>query len=221
MNTLMRPILCYTLTVLFMLWSCTTDSYDKGNGKYSLLQAELANIHVGADLRIDYLTTDDDQRLQVANPLAVGWMKTPDTTYRAVAYFNRKEEGAEIIGINRVGVAVPKKIDTLKTDPVRFESLWMGHNGQYLNASIYLLTGTADDENAIQRLGCCKDTLIANADGSATQRLTLYHDQGGVPEYYSQRTYLSIPMKGIKADSVSIAVNTYTGVVRRTLKIED
>ena len=204
-------ILCPSLSC------CTTDAYDKGDGTYSLMEAEMANVHVDGNLRADYMVTDDGERLAVANPFSAAWMSTPDSTYRAVAYFVRDDGGSEVKGLNRVGVATPKKIEGMKSDPVRFESVWMGRTGEYLNICIYVLTGTADDEGAVQTLGCNDDTLTANADGSHTQRLTLYHDQGGVPEYYSQRTYVSIPLAGIHADSVSIAVNTYAGRVEKTL----
>lgn len=212
-----RPLCC---ALLLMLCSCTADVYDKGEGEYSLMLAEMADVHVGGDLRADYFVTDDDERVPLATPLTVSWMKTPDSTYRAVTYFSRTAAGADLMGLNRVGVAEPRKRDSLKTDPVRFESLWMGHNGQYLNVSIYLMTGAASDEKAIHRLGCNDDTLMANADGTTTQCLTLYHDQGGMPEYYSQRTYVSIPMKRIMADSVRITINTYDGAVKKSLPLQ-
>lgn len=220
MKTPLCSVCCAICAALSALCSCTTDVYDKGDGEYSLMLAELADVHVDGDLRADYFVTDDDERLTLATPLTVSWMKTPDSTYRAVTYFNRTANGADIIGMNRVGVAEPRKRDTLRTDPVRFESMWMGRNGRYLNASIYLLTGSTNDEKAIQMLGCNNDTLLGNVDGTTTQYLTLYHDQGGVPEYYSQRAYLSIPMKGIRADSVCLTINTYDGAIRRTFPIQ-
>jgi hypothetical protein len=123
-----------------------------------------------------------------------------------------------VIGLGRVGVLAPRKQKALKTDPVRFESVWISPNRAYLNASIYLLMGSSDDDKAIHTLGCHIDTLRKNVDGTETMQLTLYHDQGGVPEYYSQRTYVSIPLKGAMTDSVCFTIHTYDGIVRKTFK---
>ena len=73
------------------------------------------------------------------------------------------------------------------------------------------MMGTTEADSLKQVLGCRRDALITNVDGTRTLRLTFYHDQGGVPEYYSQRVYLSIPIQGVKADSIWFTVNTYDG----------
>ena len=40
----------------------------------------------------------------------------------------------------------------------------------------------------------------------------LYHDQGGVPEYYTVQQYVSIPSPLLKdADTVELTLNTYNG----------
>lgn len=204
-----------------LISSCTTDAYDKGEGEYSLLEAEMADVHVDAGCKADYLVTDDNDRLRVVNSYTTGWMLTPDSTYRALAYFSRREGGAQLEALNRVAVAVPKKLKDLKTDPVRFESTWISPTRQYLNTAIYLLLGSTTDEKAIQSIGCHRDTLLRNADGTVTQHITLYHDQGGVPQYYSVRAYVSIPLADIKADSVCLSINTYNGVIMKTHPLTD
>lgn len=214
----------------FVSSSCTSDAYEKGDGEYSTMEAEMAELHLDGNLEADFFVTDRGEEFAVANPFKSGWMNTPDSTYRVVTYFSRNNSGAEaaspqvtvralaeVKGLNRVGVAVPKKINDMKTDPVRFESLWLSPTGKYLNLSIYLLLGSTDDEEAIQRLGCLDDTLVVNADGTTTQHLTLYHDQGGVPEYYSQRSYVSIPLSGIKADFIILTIHTYDGGTERKI----
>lgn len=210
--------------------SCTSDAYEKGDGEYSVMEAQMAEIHVDSTLQADFFVTDDGEELAVANPFKTGWMTTPDSTYRAMAYFSRNNDGKEaqgargsvrllahVNGLNRVGVAVPRKIKEMKTDPVHFESMWLSANGKYLNLGLYLLLGSTDDEEAIQKLGCLNDTLVANADGTTTQHLTLYHDQGGVPEYYSQRTFVSIPLDAIRADFIALTIRTYSGGTERKI----
>ena len=48
--------LCVCVTVLT---SCTNDAYDKGDGEYSMMTAEMADAHVGTDKKVDYAVTDD------------------------------------------------------------------------------------------------------------------------------------------------------------------
>ena len=194
-------LVCCTICAALLV-SCATDAYDKGEGDYSQMQAEMAMVYVDKDLRATSFVTDDGEKLSVNPPFAINWTKTPDSTYRAVTYFSKKENGtAEVKGMSRVGVITPKKQKDMKTDPVRFESAWMSCGGKYLNAGIYLLLGSTDDEKAIHTLGCHIDTL-----------------QGGVPEYYSQRTYVSIPLDNAATDSVCLTIHTYDGIVRKTFK---
>jgi len=200
------------------LTGCTTDAYDKGDGEYSLMQAEMADVHVDGSLKADFFVTDDGERLAVTNTFTAGWMKTADSTYRAVAYFNRSGTGAEVVAMNHVATLRPWAVKDRKTDPVRFESAWMSASGRYLNTAIYVLLGSTDNEKAIQTIGCHRDTLRRNSDGTRTQLLTLLHDQGGVPQYYSQRAYISIALDSIQADSVCLSINTYDGVVRKTMR---
>lgn len=216
------PCAALITSLLSLLTSaCSTDAYDKGEGGYSLMRAEMAEVHVDGSLKADYLTTDDGERLTIATPYSSSWMKTPDSTYRALAYYSKRAEGiADVQGMSRVGVIVPKRMKEPKTDPVRFESAWMSRGGRYLNAGIYLLLGSTDDEKAIHTVGCHLDTLRGNADGTTTMQLTFYHDQGGVPEYYSQRTFVSIPLDNAATDSVCLTVNTYDGPVRKTFRIK-
>lgn len=51
--------------------------------------------------------------------------------------------------------------------------------------------------------------------------LILYHDQGSVPEYYSAKLYMSIPVEYIPielsaGDEVQVSMTTYGGEVVKT-----
>jgi len=205
-----------SLLLAISLYACSVDSYDKGDGENSLLQAEMADIHFDGNKRADFMVTDEDERLTIRNPFTNKSVTTADSTYRFVAYYSKNGNEAEVTGVNKVAVTVPKRIKDMATDPVQFESMWMSKTRRYLNVSIYIMLGTTDDEKAIQTLGCNVDTLMTNDNDTRTLRLTLYHDQGGVPEYYSQRTYISIPLQGTDADSVSLTINSYKGKVEKT-----
>lgn len=226
----MKHLLLIFLLCSVTLLSCTTDAYEKGDGKYSLMEAELADVHIDGQGHADYFITDNDEHLIVSKTFSNNWMTKKDSIYRAVVYFSRttnirnRKDSAEIYSANRVGVIIPKQLKKdaeMKADPVNFESAWLSSSLRYLNASLYLMTGSTKDENALHILGCVADTLITNSDNTRTACVTLYHDQGGQPEYYSQRTFVSIPLDSIPADSIRLTVNTYKGPVIKKLKIKN
>ena len=107
----------------------------------------------------------------------------------------------------------------MKTDPVKFESAWLSKTGKYLNLSLYLMTGTSDNDEAIHTIHVIQDTIMTHPDATRTCYLRLYHDQAGVPEYYSSQVYASILTSQIEADSVHLTANTYKGLVTKTFSL--
>ena len=55
-------------------------------------------------------------------------------------------------------------------------------------------------------------------DGTTTAHLRFYHDQADIPQYYSNKYYLSVLCDQLVCDSICIVVNTYDGEMTRTLK---
>ena len=210
--------------------SCTQDTYDKGEGQYSYMRGDFVEAQVGADMNIVSLTTDDGETLPLAEPYAAKWITRPDTIYRCMLYYNkvRDEKGqyvAEPISVGEVPCPVVIPLAELevamKTDPVKFESAWMSKSGRYLNLSFSLMTGTRESEEAIHSLRIVQDTIMTSPNGIMTSYLRLYHDQGGVPEYYSTQAYASIIASEIPADSVCISINTYKGMVTKAFLLND
>lgn len=199
--------------------SCTQDAYEKGDGELSSMVAEMGDGYTASDKKVTRFVTDNGEQFSVSNPFTSNLMQKPDTVYRAVFYYINKGEKAEVKGLNKVLVVTPRKMKEMKADPVRLESVWMGKSKAYLNLSLYLMQGYTDDKEAIHKIGFSCDSLYQNADGTKTLRLTFYHDQAGVPEYYSQRTFVSIPMQAVDADSIRLDINTYEGLVVKLLKI--
>ena len=104
------------------------------------------------------------------------------------------------------------------TDPVGVESVWAAKSG-YINMSLLLKAGKTDGEDAVQTLGLVDCGTTVGNDGKRIRHLKLYHDQGGVPEYYTVQRYASIDTKDLgDIDAVSITVNTYSGEVTKTLE---
>ncbi|MBR5657367.1 MAG: hypothetical protein IKW98_11920 [Prevotella sp.] len=198
--------------LLFVLafWNCTSDNYDTGDGDYSYLRAEFVMSHVANDSTVDYAIDDNNSRINIDKPFKARWTTTTDSLYRALLYFNDKPEGAEVVKMTQVYVLQP--LDTSKVkkpifDPVTFESSWISANGSFLNFSFYVKTGKSDDEDARQSIGVLTET---NEDGVTV--LTLLHDQGDIPQYYSNRVYASIPLTDeLRQSHLRLVVNTYTG----------
>ena len=205
--------------------SCTQDAYEKGEGEYSLMRADFIEAHANGQKEIDRITTDDGDQYSVTKTFTTKWVTTADSTYRCILYYNKVEEGSGKYSVEPISIGqVPcPKITPLtelekpmKTDPVKFESAWLSKTGKYLNLSLYLMTGTTDDEDASQTLHVVQDTIMTNPDATRTSHLRLYHDQGGIPEYYSTQVYASILTSQIDVDSVSLTINTYKGLVTKT-----
>ena len=103
-------------------------------------------------------------------------------------------------------------METLRTDPVGFESLWMSKNKSYINLSLLLKSCKTEADDALHALGIVSHGTTTDADRRRTLHLTLYHDQGGVPAYYTVQQYVSIPTQLLEeADTVELTLNTYNG----------
>lgn len=217
----MRKGLLAMATVL--LAACATDSYDSGTGKFSLTQADFVEAHTTSDNAVDYVLTDNGEKLTLTQRKTAAWIDTADTLYRAILYYNKvSNTEAEPVSLSRLPVLSPVIADSIgerHTDPVKFESMWISNNGRYINIGFYMKNGTTDAEPGQHTVGMMYEGERDNADGTRTVRLRLYHDQGDVPEYYSSKYYVSIACSGIDADSVSIAINTYDGPIERRVKL--
>ena len=206
------PITCYLL-----LTACTTSTYDDGDGDLSYLRADFVEAHTVAPQRIDYAINDEGKTIRFAAPFNVKWTEKADTFYRALLYFNQKPTGNDPISLQRVYVLQPTAADKVKNpkfDPVTFESAWLSRcqlpsskGASYLNITFLLKTGQPDDEDARQSIG------MMSEERNDTLCLTLLHDQGDVPQYYSTRIYASIPITGTQP--VKLIVNSYEGSVVR------
>lgn len=201
--------------------ACENDSYDKGAGESSLTTADLMMAHANSNKAIDYVVTDDDTKLTIDEPVTAKWITTADSTYRAVAYYNKVGNGkAEIVSIGRVPTLVPvDSVEKVVTDPITFESMWRSKNGAFLNLSIWIKVGNTSVENAHQTIGLLRTKVTKADDGRTTTHLTLLHSQGDIPEKYSTQYFLSIPRDSIPTDSVHITLNTYSGQVEKTIPL--
>ncbi len=194
------------------LAGCSTDSYESGDGKYSYLRADFVELHTAAPGEGDYALTDEGDSVRLSPTAKATWATTQDSLYRALLYYNKVEESATPVSVSRVPVlhiSATERPDTLQRDPLSVESSWVSANGRYLNLALILKTGQPDESDAKQSVGLALDT---SATGGGTLRLLLTHGQNGVPQYYSAKVYVSLPLREVpKHARIELTVQTYSG----------
>lgn len=230
----------FVLFVSFeVMVSCTNDAYETGDSKYSYLRTDFVEAMTNKDGQMTWVVRDDGTMMNLSPTISVSWASVPDTTYRALLYYNIDKDydetgihntqavpqvTVEPVSVGRVYVLEPEpRSDTLavKTDPVHFQSSWISHNNSYANISVALMTGVADSVDARQSIGMVCDTITENPSGSHTYYYRFAHDQGNVPEYYKSTIYISIPIKKMTVgDIIRLSLNTYSGIINREFLIE-
>lgn len=217
------------LSAVTALSGCTTEAYDSGDGRYSYLTADFVVAHTSAGKTVDYVVCDKGERLVLSPAYRVEWAEKADTTYRALLYYNAATASSSprtvvAVAASQVPVFRPlpaSMLETVATDPLTVESVWLSENGRYINLALLLKTGKPNGTAEGQRLGLVLDGVSTAADGTRCAMTRLYHSQGGVPEYYTSRYYVSVDTKDFSADAISIEMNTYNGKVTKAIAFSD
>ncbi len=206
----------FTFLPLYLFISCTHDSYESGDGDYSYLCAEFAELKTTTAKLVPEAVTDANEQLAFRKPLVVSWAEKGDTVYRALLYYNKVENGSpEPISAFALPVLKPNPLkdgETMHTDPLTVESSWTSANGKYLNLSLLVKTGVEEGLDARQTIGVVITNVTEQGDGTQHYDLVFYHHQNGVPEYYTSRVYCSIPTGFFKSgDTATLTIHTYQG----------
>ena len=210
----MKRFFYITFTLLVAV-ACSNDSYDMGDGEYSYLRADFSEVHTTAEKTISWAVNDDLDTLIFTKNVTADWALKADSAYRALLYYNVSDDKVEPVLVSRVPVLKVLDIkDTVayKTDAVKFESSWLSRGGRYLNLGLYLMIGKTESTAQLQKIGVRR--LSAEKVGGEYKSISflLTHDQNGVPENYSSRCYVSIPVDSLAPNAViNVAVNTYDG----------
>lgn len=209
--------------LLFFSPSCSNTAYEEGDSKLSYLRTDLVDAVTDSQARLASATTDDAVSLTFTQPLQTSWNNIPDSLCRVLLYYNMYANGVDS---NVVEPLTAKMVYTLKpaepskqtltaTDPVSLVSAWKSKNGSYLNLRVGLKTGKASGDDQRQSIGLTLDSTVV-INGTPTYCLKFLHSQGGVPEYYTSDTYVSIPIKQMTTGSkVRLSLNTYKGWTTR------
>ena len=213
------------LSSSIFLLSCERDSYEKGEGSYSLLQADFACLTVDSEKRGVSFMTDEGEHYLLSNPTKASWIETADTVYRTYLYYNKMEDGrAYVKSIGILPTLIPHDVKDFKRqpqDPVGMESSWLTRDGKYINMGLLLKNGRDDNgKEGIHSLALALDEVRQNSDHTKTAYYRLLHDQGESPQYYTNRRYVCILLPTEeRPDSVCLTVKTYDGVVVRKFKL--
>jgi len=217
---MMKNTTAIALLMTLSLLACETDSYNKGQGRYSLLQADMADMTIGGDKQATDFTTDDGATYRLSTPYKAQWIARPDTVYRSIVYYNKVDDGrASIQSAAAMTVVHPVphwRFKQLPQDPLQLESAWVARSGKYLNLALLVKSGYVNDEEPRHAIGLAQDTLIAYPSGRRAAYYRLLHSQGDSPEYYTARRYVSIVLPAAAPDTVILTVPTASGsIVRR------
>ena len=214
----MRKLLALLLPAC-LLCACETDSYDKGEGRYSQMQADFAELTVNSEKQGTQFLTDEGEQYRFETPCTASWIQRPDTMYRALVYFNKTgDRTAQAVAVGQMGVLRPAEHWRFKEqpqDPLGVESLWLTRNGKYINMGLLLKNGHIDDTEGTHAVALCQDTVLVNPDQTRTAYYRLLHSQGDAPEYYTNRRYVSIQLPQDRPDSVRLSIHTYEGTLEK------
>ena len=209
--------------VVFTLLGCKNDTYDSGDGKYSYIKADFVEAHTVSAKEINYAITDDGDSLVLSPHVSADWAAKSDSDYRALLYYYNTVNTTTAYSISRVPVVAYHPLSDFKsihTDPVNFESAWLSTNRKYLNIGFYVKTGQQDGSTSSQVISMINDGVVSKSDGTHELCLRMYHDQNGVPEYYSTKGYISIPIDNLpKGYIIHLSINTYDGAITKDFTI--
>lgn len=210
------------------LLSCTNEGYGTGDNGNSYLTSDFAMLRTNSGKLVSSATLDDGSELTFSNPFSPSWTAKADTVYRALLYYDAartddhdaaltaevKARGAVQVPV--LGIVDAASVRQMKTDPLDVESLWMSKNGRYLNVSLLLKSGSAENDSR-QSIGIVLEGSSVDQSGKRHAALRVYHDQNSVPQYYTVQQFASVDVARLDADTVDFRVNTSKGETTRTI----
>ena len=203
--------------LLLLLLACEHDSYDTGDGKYSHLQTDYVSVEV-KDCYVQSITTDDDKPLSITAGMRID-VEPKDTVLRWLLYYNKVSDSnpIEIVGrsnMTLLKVRTTTDADAIKTDPVTMTSAWLSKNKRYLNLNIGLKMGSTTSNTQLHTVG-----MVCTGMDDDTAYYTFYHDQGNIPQYYTQDVLFTVECPDKKV--IDLTINTYNGTWHKQLIIDN
>lgn len=209
------------LAAALWLVACENRNYETGDGDLSYMRADFGEMTTKAG-NVGLVVTDDGDTLRFGSVSAPSWAQRVDSIYRVLVYYNdyhdKLPELIRAVYVPTVDCVMADRMQSVATDPVGLERMWKSRNGKYLNLGLLLKTGQQDTQDTRQTLGVVCDSVVLRPNGTRKLFLRLYHDQNGVPEYYTSRSFLSLNIAAMASgDECQLTVNTYDGIVVKNL----
>lgn len=203
--------LCLLLSLVGLWTACADDDYH-----YPSVSLEFMTASTNSNGYLQTVQADDGTVYEVMNAVAAPHLAA-DSTLRIVANYAREplddgSTGALLYeaqtAISPVPCAPDAFAEGVKADPASVLSIWMGLD--YLN--LVLEIQCADGAHAFHFVEERIDDL---APGRREVSLSLYHDAGDDPAYYTRRVYLSVPLRQYAADggssTIRFSLRNYAG----------
>ena len=205
-----------SFAVVCVLLACEHTPYDTGDGTYSHLHTDYVTVKVHDD-HVQSIVTDEGRSLAFSKGMTYD-VQPVDTTLRWLLYYNKVNDSAPIEIVGRTTMWLLKTMESyevapMKTDPVTVTGVWVAKNGKYLNMRLGLKTGNSDNK--------AKQTVILVKDGvnDDVAYYTLYHDQAGILQYYTQEYFFTVEIPEQKV--IDLTINTYNGTWHKQLIIDN
>ncbi len=199
------------LDMLSVVTGCSTDGYETGDGRYSYLRADFCMAHVTASKTVNYILTDQGDTVHLATPTTARWLPAADTLCRALAYYDNHTK--QVFSLSQVMVTRPMdktKADSAPTDPLTLESAWIG--GGFLNVGFSVKSGKSDEVDTRQTIGLMVDSVKREDNHVSDVTLRMLHGQNNVPQYYTVKGYLSMPIPPEWQQArLTVVANDYRG----------
>lgn len=189
------------MMVVAGLLACEDNHYSTGDGTNSYLQARFGEVHTTAKGTLAYVVTDEGDTLRIADNIVNKSLAVADSVYRVLYYYDQNGKNVNPRSIVALPVVQLSTNSKLETDPVSFESAWVSKNRKYFNIGFALKVGHSDGQDKKQRIGVVRDSLVRTPSCQHILYMHLVHSQNGVPQYYSQSYYISIPLKSLPANT--------------------
>ena len=173
------------------------------------MMADMGEVTVNSDKQVTAFTTDDGDSYTLTSPAIVQWVQTADTTYRAIIYYNKVENGqAEYMGLASVPTMAPVEHWRIKEHP------------QDPVLGLLFKSGYVEDTMGRHLISVVQDTILVNANQTTTAYYRFLHSQNETPEYFTNRHYISILLPQERPDTIHLSVNTYGGEFIRTFAVK-
>ena len=213
----LAPTIIAAVTTLLLVTACHIGAYDTGDTRYSYLRADFVEVHTNSEGAVNTAGTDDGDSLILAPALRTVWTIRPDTLYRALLYYNKGEADSAqsptashalpVTGIGASQVYVLRPLANASAvsghnDALGFQSCWMSTNKKYVNVALVLKSGQTNQPDSRHVLGLIRDSMVTSSLGHRTFFYRIYHQQNGVPAYYSNTVYVSIPTANFQSGDV-------------------